>query len=716
MPKGMVKTLTSELRFSESLSDFTLSAAAADDGEKKIRKFSMTAYNGGILDFGWRRIVVDLSGLKVSAKSRPILRDHDPGRIVGHTENIEVANSIKLAGFLSAANDHTREVFESAENGFPWQASIGASVQKFVFVEEGESVQANGRTFKGPLYVARQSTLKEVSFVALGADDNTSAKMVAEAHDGDQEIEVFAMNFEQWLEAKGLKLADLDDAVTNVLKAQWEAEKKAEVKAKADADEIQKLKSAVGSGGGDSSNNGGNHTSADIQAASQKLIEETRKNYADEMKRVNAINKMFGSKYEEIKAKAIEENWSADKAEAEFNKAELKALRDNRPGAPAIHSGSNEMLTATLMEAAILQAGKYANIEKEFNDKTLQAAHSQWKGRLSLKQMLYEVAAANGYRGSPFGDAIDIQRHAMGQIQASGFSTVSLSGILSNVANKMMLDAFMMVEQTWRQVTAVKPVTDFKTITSYRLIGKEQYEEVGPTGELKHGKLEEESFTNKAKTYGLILSIAREDIINDDMGAITMVPRKLGRGAGLKINDVFWTAFMDNASFFASGNNNYFEGAGTVLSIDSLTTAEVKFYAFKDPQNKPIGTMPAILLTPPDLAATAKALMNSTEIRDTTASTKFPTFNPHAGKYRPEVSRYLNNSSYSGYSTTAWYLLADPMDMPVIETVFLNGQESPTIESADADFNVLGIQMRGYHDFGVTKQDTRGGVKSKGAA
>jgi hypothetical protein len=38
----------------------------------------------------------------------------------------------------------------------------------------------------------------------------------------------------------------------------------------------------------------------------------------------------------------------------------------------------------------------------------------------------------------------------------------------------------------------------------------------------------------------------------------------------------------------------------------------------------------------------------------------------------------------------------------------------PTVESADADFNTLGIQMRGYHDFGVAKQEPRGGVKMKG--
>ena len=62
-----------------------------------------------------------------------------------------------------------------------------------------------------------------------------------------------------------------------------------------------------------------------------------------------------------------------------------------------------------------------------------------------------------------------------------------------------------------------------------------------------------ETYTNKADTYGLMLSIDRRDIINDDLGAITTVPRKLGRGSGLKINDVFWATFLNNAAFFTAG-------------------------------------------------------------------------------------------------------------------------------------------------------------------
>jgi hypothetical protein len=107
--------------------------------------------------------------------------------------------------------------------------------------------------------------------------------------------------------------------------------------------------------------------------------------------------------------------------------------------------------------------------------------------------------------------------------------------------------------------------------------------------------------------------------------------------------------------------------------------------------------------------------MTATELRDTTASTKYPTANPHAGKFRTLYSAYLSNSTLTGNSSTAWYLLANPADVPLIEVAFLNGRDVPTVETAEADFSVLGVQMRGYFDFGVALQDWRGGVKMAGA-
>ncbi len=169
------------------------------------------------------------------------------------------------------------------------------------------------------------------------------------------------------------------------------------------------------------------------------------------------------------------------------------------------------------------------------------------------------------YTGRNFRDSRECLRAAFGQSVEAGLSVIDLGGILSNVANKYLLEGFFSVERVWRNICAVRNVSDFKTVTSYRLIGKDQYEQVAPGGELKSGTLGNELYSNKADTYGLILNIDRRDLINDDLGAITTVPRKLGRGSGLKINDVFWTTFLNNTAFFSVPNKNYVSGADTAL-------------------------------------------------------------------------------------------------------------------------------------------------------
>ena len=427
---------------------------------------------------------------------------------------------------------------------------------------------------------------------------------------------------------------------------------------------------------------------------------------AAEAERIMAVRRLCAGKNSQIEARSIREGW-------DLQRTELELLRNGRPSAPAIHT-PNPVVNAQVLEAACLMTGGSQQLETMFDDRTLQLANDRYRSGLGLQELFLEAAWANGYTGRNFRDSRAVMRFAFGRDIEAGWSTIDIGGILSNVANKFLLEGFFSVERTWRNLCAVRNVSDFKTVTSYRLIGKDQYEQVAPGGEIKHGTLGTEQYSNKAETFGLMLSIDRRDIINDDLGAITTVPRKLGRGSGLKINDVFWTTFLNNAAFFAVGNKNYNAGADTALTIDGLTKAEVAFLDQVDSDGKPIGVMPSVLLVPTALSAVGTQLYKSVELRDNTANAKSPTNNPHQGKFRVEVSRYLANASYTGNSAKAWYLLSEPSDLPVIEVAFLNGQESPTIETAEADFNVLGVKMRGYHDFGVALQDPRGGVKMKG--
>jgi phage major head subunit gpT-like protein len=213
-----------------------------------------------------------------------------------------------------------------------------------------------------------------------------------------------------------------------------------------------------------------------------------------------------------------------------------------------------------------------------------------------------------------------------------------------------------------------------------------------------------------------MFSITRKDIINDDLGAFNQIRTKLGRGGALGLNRDFWTVFMNNSAFFTSGRNNLASGAGTVLSLTSLDQAQALFLNQTDPDGDPVAIAPSILLVPNALKVAASNFMNSTTVvNNTTANTTTLGNNPFAGLFRVLSSSYLSNSTFTGNSTTAWYLLANPSDVAVIEVAFLNGKEMPTVESADADFNVLGIQFRGYFDYGVANQEYRGGVKMAGA-
>lgn len=666
-------------------------AIEASEGESKLKKFSMTAYTGGAMrvGFGWP-VVVDLSGMSVASQSMPILKDHDPSHIVGHSLAVDVsAQRIKLSGVLSGVGDAAQEVAALAGNGFPWQASIGASIERMEFIDRGEKATVNGKSFEGPVYVARKSTLGEVSFVAMGADSATSAR-VAASRKGEREME-----FTKWLEAKGFNAAELGEGQTSTLKAAYDAEvKAAATQAPAKQDGSVTVTAAA-------------DAESDIKARRERI--------AAEESRIAAVREACGE-HNDIAAKAIGEGWNVEQAK---NAVELKVLRAARPQGPGIHVAPGNEFSGDIIEAGLRQAmgTARATLEKEYDAKVLEAAHKRYKGRLSLSEMFLEAAAKNGKNFRSF-------KAEPEAVLRAAFSSADISGILSNTANKSLLSTYNAVESSWRSIAAIRPVNDFKQVTRYRLTGDVKAVEVGPTGELTHGTLGQQSYTNQAKTYGRMLALTRQDLINDDLGALNDVLSMMGRGCALRLNTVFWTEFLENAGNFYSathttagdtGNSNLSSGAGSALSIAGITAAELMFLNQVDAKGEPLGISPSVLLVPNALFTLGTSLMTDRELRDTTASTKYTTGNPHAGKFQVVRSSYLSNSTITNNSAAAYYLLANPMDLPAIEVCFLNGQETPTVESADVDFDMLGIQMRAYFDVGVAKQDFRAVVKSAGS-
>ncbi|MFN9292416.1 MAG: hypothetical protein ACK6EB_30440, partial [Planctomyces sp.] len=103
--------------------------------------------------------------------------------------------------------------------------------------------------------------------------------------------------------------------------------------------------------------------------------------------------------------------------------------------------------------------------DKHFTDAVLQAAHSQYRGRVGLQQVIIQAAAANGmpiHVGSRLhdGNLREALQYASGQNLQAAFSTVSLPGIFSNLANKELLAGFEEEDNNWEEISDVKSVSD----------------------------------------------------------------------------------------------------------------------------------------------------------------------------------------------------------------------------------------------------------------
>lgn len=373
----------------------------------------------------------------------------------------------------------------------------------------------------------------------------------------------------------------------------------------------------------------------------------------------------------------------------------LAEVRAERPKAPAAHvvdaSAAND---PKVIEAALCLNGGLANVEKAYDAKTLEAADRR-RSSTSLQEVLVEAARSRGYTGPA-----RITQGNIREVLASGFATHSISNVLAATYGKFLLQGYTAVESAWDQIASIRSVSDYKTVTGVRLNGGFEFEDVAGNGELKSADASDETRTIKAKLTGRMSSITMVDIVNDDLGALTQVPSRLGRGAALKLNRDFWTEFLlNNATAYRAAT----AAAGNALSSSSLVTALSGYRKLTDPDGYPLGITPSILLVPPELEFTASELMGSSVLITGENATR-GNVNVFAGRFQVVSSAYLT-------SATTWWLVANPAELPAMEVAFLNGQRLPTVQQAEADFNTLGIQVRGHFSYGVAKAEARGAYR-----
>lgn len=750
----------------------TIEAAKGDD---KLPSFKGNAYTGGPMKpLGWyRELIVDLAGVKIAAQHRPVLRQHDHEQILGHTTKVSAdAKGIHVEGTFSGEPAHVAKVTTPAKNGFEWQLSIGGNPVRTEFLEAGQKATVNGREITGPMTIARETAIDEISFVPLGADQDTSVSVAASANQG-KTMNPFAIALKELmatLRAAGKSCKYSDEQIDKMDKDEARSALRKMMKASEeededeDAEDEKKSKSAAATLKLELTK-----AAADFRAEMRAGIVAEELRVADIKARVAKhsivtveIEEAGAKKTVNLVAHAIGQNWTADQAELVALRADRPAANVGIPGGLG-YSPSSPELSEAVLECAVMQEtrcqvmsesffkGKHedresihaetaSRIQRElrtrYPEQVQDAAWAMFKGRIGLQRLLTMCARAGGYTGREVirDDATlgAIAAAAM-RIHADGSSTINIANVVANVQNKFLLQGYMYTEQAYAELCGIRPVNDFKPTKSINLFGDIEFKALGESGELANASLQDQAFANQATTSGRIITLPRTSIINDDIGALSTVPMILGRGAGLRINKLFWTKWMNpgnddggSTAFYAAthtianmqANSNYSTGAGSALSSAGLTAAVLLFDNQIDPVGNPLGVDPEIVAYPSDLETTAWELLNSEFIvYGGGTAAKQPSRNKFAGRFKPVKSKYLNKSAYTGYSTIAWYLLANPAILPVIEIAALGGVLMPTVQVAGPDFqfNILGITTRAFFDVDVNMQNFRGGIKSAGA-
>lgn len=309
-------------------------------------------------------------------------------------------------------------------------------------------------------------------------------------------------------------------------------------------------------------------------------------------------------------------------------------------------------------------------------------------------------------------------------VHRSGLShtTSDFSSLLANVANKRLRMAYEENAGTYAMWARRAPnAPDFKSMSVVQLAGAPDLLRTNEHGEFKYGAMTDGAETYGLLTYGRIVSLSRQAMVNDDLRGFDRLVTAFGSSARRLENRTVYSQLTANANMAdggalfnatvtttAGGHANLATGGGSVLADTALKAARTAMRVQKGLQREELNIVPAFLIVPAALEQTAYQLTSSNYVPATTAAiNEFRQGGRTA--LEPVIEPVLDANS-----ATAWYLAANNSQVDTVEYCYLDGAEGPVIES-EMGFEIDGMSWKGRLDFAAKAVDFRGLYKAAGA-
>ena len=319
----------------------------------------------------------------------------------------------------------------------------------------------------------------------------------------------------------------------------------------------------------------------------------------------------------------------------------------------------------------------------------------------SMVELAREALQREGLKAN-FGDNMELARQAIN-------STSTFPAIMANLANKSVMVGFNEAETTYQIWAGKGSNRDFKEAARVALSEAGNLELVPEGGQFQQDFLGEASARTKVATYGKLFSLTRQAIINDDLGLFSKIATKYGSAAKRLVNKMVYAQLtgnvkmQDNIALFDTKHGNV-AGTGEALSVKAIAKAITAMRRQKGiTGDATLNITPKYLVVPPELEMTAYQIVNSTAAVDGVNS---GVVNPYKGRFVVVADAELTDPD-------AWYLVADASQHDTIEVTYLNGVETPRLETRQG-FDVDGIEYKVAFDCGVSALDFRGVFKNAG--
>jgi hypothetical protein len=289
-----------------------------------------------------------------------------------------------------------------------------------------------------------------------------------------------------------------------------------------------------------------------------------------------------------------------------------------------------------------------------------------------------------------------------------------LPAIVLDAANKSLRAAYEGTPRTFVPWTRQSFAADFKNINRIQLSGAPALLQIAPGGEYKRGVVTDGKEVYALATYGRMLGINRQTIINDDMNAFTRLPALCARAAADMESDTVYGVLtanaalgVDNVALFHATHSNL-TSSGTAIDVTALGVGRALMRKQVGIEGRVINCRPSFLIVP---AAKETLAQQYTSVSFVPAQSS--TINPFA-QGKPDALTPIAEPRLDANSATAWYLATDPNQIDTIEYAYLEGQQGVYMESR-MGWEVDGIELKVREDFAAKALDFRGLYKNVGA-